>query len=362
MDPENGEGRKSHHALATATEKIYMAIAATEATVVCAIAFTVFGLIEQNIQEQNAKVRTVPVYLVIFIMAQLFSLLYVFDALRARNIVQLLLHMSFQACILLYAIVEIPQTKDALEGTADGARCGNYVRCFGPDSLYNQLQKLMVVPPIIIGLCTFAYIPLLYRLYKEFGWAVFHIVGASPEMKRMHREYQTLISLLKLLLFYSLAFCISTLILATADVSSTAQLVITIIALPVSLFTVLGCGWALTRENKPVMGASIFFMVLGIAFFLYKLISMWLPGQDQIFTDTKITQAVFSVFAILILILSTIFGCLCFANFDKGLLQAHQNPENRTSLWALPEQVQFKEKSQDKVEEDAPAVNRIVID
>ena len=47
-----------------------------------------------------------------------------------------------------------------------------------------MLYRLYVVTPIAVGLCTIAFALMIRKLYIEFGWAVFHLVGASPQMKR----------------------------------------------------------------------------------------------------------------------------------------------------------------------------------
>lgn len=46
----------------------------------------------------------------------------------------------------------------------------------------------MIVPPIVIGLSTIIYIILAVRLYREYGWVVFKLVGASPNLKRELRQ------------------------------------------------------------------------------------------------------------------------------------------------------------------------------
>jgi hypothetical protein len=51
--------------------------------------------------------------------------LYIWDALRQRNVVQLLLHLWFQLCILAYSILQIPQTYNALNEIGN-QQCGNY--------------------------------------------------------------------------------------------------------------------------------------------------------------------------------------------------------------------------------------------
>ncbi|WVQ66989.1 uncharacterized protein L199_005181 [Kwoniella botswanensis] len=347
MDNYQNHVKKSRHALPTRLEKLYMAVAAFEAVVITSIAFAVFGLVQANIKSQNAKVRTVPVYLAVFIMAQIFSLLYIFDALRARNIVQLIMHLFFNLCMLIYSILQIPQTKNALSNDNAPGACGSFERCTGPDSLFNLLQKLMIVPPIIFGLCTIVFCVLIKFIHKVWGWSVFRLVGAQPELKRAHRHYQTMISLLKMLLFFGLAFCTAMLILASAWSAKRAEFIITIVAFPLVILFMLGCGWALRKENKPMMAACLVLMVAGIAYFIYKLATLWLPRTEGLYSNTKITMAIFSIFSIIILLATFILSLLCINDFGKGLIDAHRNPENRTSLWSLPANARFEKRMED---------------
>ena len=57
-------------------------------------------------------------------------------------------------------------------------------RCTGPHSLFYVIKRLYIVTPIVLGLCTITFGVLIHRLYVQFGWAVFYLVGASPEIKR----------------------------------------------------------------------------------------------------------------------------------------------------------------------------------
>lgn len=164
-------------------------------------------------------------------------MLYVLDAVRARNIVQLGLHMLLNICILAYSILQIPQTKTALSGLGL-RRCGNFeVRytlapdckqelrgvqhCIGPNSLYNALQGCFIVLPITIGLCSIAFALLIRKLRAQFCWSMYRLVGASWDISRtslekvraepagMHRNYQILVALLKLSVFFGVAFCMA---------------------------------------------------------------------------------------------------------------------------------------------------------
>ncbi|WVO14277.1 hypothetical protein L204_101909 [Cryptococcus depauperatus] len=329
-----------------------MGVASAEAVIVVAIASAVFGLVEVNVVDQGVKTKTVPVYLVIFLFAQIFSLLYVFDALRARNIVQLILHLCLTFMLFLYSILQIPQTRIAL-GDVTGP-CGRFSNCTGPKSLYNTLLGLLVVPPIIFGLALIAFGMLVRQLYVQFGWAVFRLVGASPDMKNMHRAYQTLISLLKLLLFFATSFCIAYLILVTAWDTKKGEFIVTVIALPLVFIVILVCGWALRQENKPIMAVILVIMVTGQAYFIYKLVTLWLPHTSSLYINTKITMAILSIFAIVILFVTFVFACICMSNFDEGLMEAHMNPQNKTSLWSLPANLGLNGDA--KVEEGPPRI------
>ncbi|OCF39163.1 hypothetical protein I317_07023 [Kwoniella heveanensis CBS 569] len=336
------QARHSRHALPTRLEKMYMGVAAFEAITITAIAFAVFGLVQENITSQNSKVRTVPVYLAVFCLAQIFSVLYIFDGLRARNIVQLGFHLIFNVCMLTYSILQIPQTKDALSSETSPGACGRFERCTGPNSLYDLLEKLMIVPPIIFGLCTVIFAVMLPFVFKQFGWAVFRLVGASPELKKAHRHYQMMIALLKMLLFFGTAFCVAMLILVTAWDRNRAEFIITVVALPLVVIFMFICGWALRKENKYLMSGCLVLMVAGIVYFIYKLSTLWLPRTQGLYKNTRITMAIFSIFSVMILLATFALGLVCVADFGKGLIEAHRNPENRTSLWSLPANARYE--------------------
>ena len=97
---------------------------------------------------------------------------------------QLMLHTFFNLCILVYASIQITQTRTALASLGPLVRCGRFVRCTGPDSLFNTILGLFIVAPVVIGICTIGFALLIRKLYGEFGWAEFRLVGASIELKR----------------------------------------------------------------------------------------------------------------------------------------------------------------------------------
>lgn len=134
------------------------------------------------------------------------------------------------------------------------------------------------------------------------------------------------------------------------------------VALPLVIVFILLCGWALRTENKTVMVCLLVIMVAGLAYFIYKLVTLWLPRTSSLYINTKITMAILSIFSIIILLVTFIFGCMCMSNFGKGLVEAHQNPENRTSLWSLPANKGWSRKYNGNEGESGQMVPQMVIE
>lgn len=148
----------------------------------------------------------------------------------------------------------------------------------------------------------------------------------------------------------------------TAWSANKGEFILTVVALPLVIIVILICGWALRTENKPVMACMLVIMMAGLVYFIYKLATLWLPRTSSLYINTKITMAIFSIFSIIILLVTFIFGCTCMSNFGKGLIEAHQNPENRTSLWSLPANKGWNRKYNGYERESGQTVPQMVIE
>jgi hypothetical protein len=97
------------------------------------------------------------------------------------------------------------------------------------------------------------------QLFGEFGWAIFHVVGANPKMKTMYEWYQIMICLLKFDFFSFTGVTMQLLIVVLSDAS--AEFAVTIAAIPIVLVLLAFCGVAVQREIKWLMGASLVLML-----------------------------------------------------------------------------------------------------
>jgi len=175
-------------------------------------------------------------------------------------------------------------------------------------------------------------------LYQEFGWVVFHVVGANPQMKTMYQYYQVLICLLKFDYFFFTALTMQLLILVLSR--SGAEFPLTIIAIPVVLVLLTACAISVQREIKSLMTISLVLMLGAQAYFLYKFSRLFAPSSREAYASTRGSLAVFTIVSFLMLFATFAVGLRCFADFDKDLRTA-KTSENKlgrrrpTSTYAM---------------------------
>ncbi|KAF8759694.1 hypothetical protein RHS01_01751, partial [Rhizoctonia solani] len=178
--------------------------------------------------------------------------------------------------------------------------------CSGPDGLFALVEKFLIVVPVILGASLLSMIYFVRELYHEFGWAVFHAIGADPRMKEMYRWYQIMICLLKFDFFCFVAL--------------TMQFGLTVAAIPVVLILLIGCGIAVQREIKWLMTGSLVLMLGAQAYFLYKFSRLFIGQTRKQYVSTRATLAtVCAIIAFVMIFASFAVGLRCFADFDKGL-------------------------------------------
>ncbi|KAH7916070.1 hypothetical protein BJ138DRAFT_1132286 [Hygrophoropsis aurantiaca] len=264
----------------------------TKAIVVITMVSLTFGIV---------KCQTLPCYLAIFILAEIFELAMAFDALRLRNIIQLLGIVLFHGALIVFSALQVHETKDAL---------------YNNPIVFHKVEPFLIVAPCIIAASWLFLIFWIRQLYGEFGWVIFHVVGANPKLKSMYQYYQILICLLKFDFFCFVGVTMQLLIVVLA--SSSAEFGITIAAIPVVLLLLAGCAYAVQREIKWLMTASLVMMVASMSY-LYKLIRFYEPSSQSQYSSTRATLTVFTIVAFLLLLASFAVGIKCFYDFDKGL-------------------------------------------
>jgi hypothetical protein len=290
--------------------------------VMVAIVFKKVGLeLENNGSYTTNRYKTLPCYLALFALAELFEFLMAFDALRMRNIIQLIGISIFHAGLIVMAALQVRQTHEALV-QPDSEVCATpntsdsyFLECGG---LWREVEPFLIVVPCILTLSWLIILFWIKALYDEFGWAIFHVVGANPRLKAMYWYYQVMVCLLKFDFFAFTGVTMQLLIVVLPEKSIEFQL--TIAAIPVVLILLAFCGTALKREIKWLMVISLMLMLASMTYFVYKLVRFYQPNNPYL--TTRATLTLFTIGSLVLLLLTFMVGIRCFADFDQGLREA----------------------------------------
>ncbi|KAJ7774808.1 hypothetical protein B0H16DRAFT_75150 [Mycena metata] len=308
--------------LATRAQRAFILTITLQAIIV----LTMVGITFRKVEVKVAFVgdyKTLPCYLALFALAEVFELLMAFDALRLRNIIQLLGILLFHMALIVFAAIQIHETKSALLNKVDCVTDFNPINCDGPGTLWRAVQPFLIVVPCIIAAAWFVMMFWIKELYSEFGWAIFHVVGANPKMKRMYQWYQIMLCLLKFDFFFFVGVTMQLLIIVLAR--NTAEFGVTVAAIPVVLVLLALCGVAVQREIKWIMTISLVMMLAASSYFLYKLVRIYEPASRSAYATTRASLTIFTIVAFILLFGTFAVGLRCFADFDRGLQASKVN-------------------------------------
>lgn len=233
-----------------------------------------------------------------------------FDALRLRNIIQLMGIVLFHGALIVFSALQVHETHVAIFNCQPSC-------VTDPNDLWNKVQRFLIVAPCIVAVSWFFLMFWIKQLYAEFGWVIFHVVGANPKFKSMYQFYQIFICLLKFDFFCFVGVTMQLLIVVLSK--NSAEFGVTIAAIPVVLLLLAGCTRAVKHEVKWLMTISLALMVAAMSYFLYKLDRFYAPSSAAQYVSTRATLTVFTVVAFLLLLASFAIGIKCFCDFDKGL-------------------------------------------
>lgn len=305
--------------LATRAQRAFISTITIQAIAVLVLIGITFRFVDEHVQLRATRYKTLPCYLALFALAELFELFMAFDALRLRNIIQLLGILIFHVALMVFAALQVHQTKTALV-TMSAAACSvefSFVNCEGPGTLWNKVQPFLITAPCIIAASWVLMLFWVKALYAEFGWAIFHVVGANPKMKEMYQWYQIMICLLKFDFFFFSGVTMQLLIVVLQR--NSAEFGVTISAIPIVLILLVLCGLAVQREVKSVMTISLVMMLAALSYFLYKLVRFYQPGSAEQYETTRATLTIFTIVAFILLLATFAVGLRCFSDFDRGL-------------------------------------------
>ncbi|KZP01201.1 hypothetical protein CALVIDRAFT_532818 [Calocera viscosa TUFC12733] len=309
--------------LGTRVQKFFLATVLVECILVIVMVGLSFGFVQADVLYNTLSAyKTLPCYFALFVLAGVFTLYITLDALWNRNIIQLFGLIIFSCGLCVFAGIQVREVHLALAvtncDTVHVATCAD---------LFNIVERFLIVVPIIIGLAIAGYAWCTMKLFGEFGWVVFRVIGADPRMKHIYRFYEVFVCLLKFDYFAVLGLTLQLVILVTA--SDEAEHALTIAAIPIVLVVLVGCGWAIKHEIKSIMLFSLALMLAAMAFMLYKVTRFWIGPRASDYSSTRGGLTFFAIVSFLMLGATFCIGIRCLSFFGRGLKEAHRGAGER---------------------------------
>lgn len=304
---------------------LYILVSTAEAAIVITLVAFIFARIVTQVDNFTQDLKTVSVYLAVFVFGCVFQVVISWDAVRLKNTMQLIGVLIFNIALTVTAAIEIRQVRDALNAQD---RYGGGVQCENnPEeecrarSLFPSVERYLIAVTGVCFVMEFLLAWLTFKLWKEFGWVIYQKIGADLKVRRMFFWYQLFIVFLKFSFFFGVGFTVIYLILVAQ--TTDWEYAVTVAAVPVAMVALFAAGFAVRREWTSLMVLSLLLMIVGLVYFVYKVTQVWVPATRDQYTYVHTTITFISGFAILALGLTLVNGVICLANFNKGLKPAH---------------------------------------
>ncbi|ORX34201.1 hypothetical protein BD324DRAFT_583956 [Kockovaella imperatae] len=308
--------------------KLFLATVVTELVINLAIEANILWRFHVEINSGDSSEmelensRRLPIYLIIYGLAYLWTLVLTVVAIRARNTVQIVGITAFNFAILAYAVIQIYELRkilgDNLAEGLPGEQGDN-----GPSSslLSLPLNILTAVVIAVVATGSIILIILSYFIRRDFGWDRYRFLGADLQIRKFYFRFQ----IFECIAYFSAFFCAGFgiqfiwLVLQKTDV----EYIITWIMFPLSILLLIMGRFAAKYENRYLMGAFEVGLFAGCAYFVFKLIRIW-QQTDTVYDNVVASLTTFDALSLLSLMACFIGGAVVWSNFGKGLKEARE--------------------------------------
>ncbi|KAI9277093.1 hypothetical protein BDA99DRAFT_555014 [Phascolomyces articulosus] len=273
-----------------------------------------------------ANARSLLVYFILFILAQIFTVALVVDAIYQKNTIQLIALIAFELGMTAYSIIQYHQSSTLFDTDDDNVKLA--VAYLGDAYHASRWAEITMICIMIISSIIFCF--LAYKLYLEFGWHIYKKIGADLAMRDRYKMYQIFMMLLKLDFFFFLALSVQYLALlcvawwpeavAEGDKQRIVKELIEHIILSCAVSIAMLClaYWGLRREKRIVMFMFHALAGTSMGYFIYLLVQIY--ANPERFLGSKVFLTFFLIVDILLIVVSVPVSILCVKNFNHGLI------------------------------------------
>lgn len=146
----------------------------------CRYVFVNFQIQEKANNSPSSK--TIPTFLALYSFGFIYELVLVYDALQAKNTIQVIGLCLCNVGLLIYGAVQVQQIRNAV----------NNLRLYDmiSDLVWVESEPFLIIIPCIVALGTVLMTFVAWKLYDEFAWTIYKHISADLRMKRRYLTYQ----------------------------------------------------------------------------------------------------------------------------------------------------------------------------
>ncbi|OAD67448.1 hypothetical protein PHYBLDRAFT_183506 [Phycomyces blakesleeanus NRRL 1555(-)] len=281
--------------------------------------------LEDSLGTVQANARSLLVYFILFMLAQVFTVVLVVDAIYQKNTIQLIALVAFELGMTAYSVIQYHQSATLFNPLeASGKLVIDYLGTSYHASKWAEITQICVMI-----VCSMIFVFLAYKLYLEFGWHIYKKIGADLAMRDRYKMYQIFMMLLKFDFFFFLGFSVQYLVLmvvawwpeATTDDKWRVliqQLVEHIILSCVfSIAMIISAFWGLIRERKIPMYAFILLSLASMGYFIYMVTQVAMYPSKYL--GSRVFLTFFLCVDMALILVSVPVSVICLRNFNHGL-------------------------------------------
>lgn len=126
--------------------------------------------------------KTIPTFLALYSFGFIYELVLVYDALQAKNTIQVIGLCLCNVGLLIYGAVQVQQIRNAVNNLHVNGKIN--------DLVWVESEPFLIIIPCIVALGTVLMTFVAWQLYDEFAWTIYKHISADLRMKRRYLTYQ----------------------------------------------------------------------------------------------------------------------------------------------------------------------------
>ncbi|KAJ5545734.1 hypothetical protein N7494_003319 [Penicillium frequentans] len=264
----------------------------------------------QEVANDSPSSKTIPTFLALYSFGFIYELVLVYDALQAKNTIQVIGLCLCNVGLLIYGAVQVQQIRNAVNNLHVNGKIN--------DLVWVESEPFLIIIPCIVALGTVLMTFVAWQLYDEFAWTIYKHISADLRMKRRYLTYQIYIALLKFDFFFFLGFTVQFLVVVSSS-SHNAEFYLTIVAVPVTIIILAFGAWFVRRESTSGMIVIILLFFAAMAYFVFKLFRMYAQATYIDYLPARPSMTFFAIITLILIVITIINACMCVNNFHRGL-------------------------------------------